>query len=95
MRVVWTAPALGHLEELQDFIARDNPRAAFQVAETIRAAVHSQLPGNPMMGRRGRVAGTRELVVPDTRYVVAYRLEGDEIQILAVKHGAQRWPETL
>ncbi len=35
-RVRWTRPALRHLEEIQDFIAADDPRAAFDVAERIR-----------------------------------------------------------
>jgi plasmid stabilization system protein ParE len=39
------------------------------------------------------VSGTRELVVSRTSYVVAYRLQDDEAQVLAVRHGARRWPE--
>jgi toxin ParE1/3/4 len=36
--------------------------------------------------------GTRELPVTRTPYVLAYRICADEIQILAVIHGAERWP---
>ena len=45
------------------------------------------------MGRPGRVPGTRELVVPGTRYLVPYRVTGDTLQILRVYHGARNWPE--
>jgi toxin ParE1/3/4 len=45
------------------------------------------------MGRPGRVPGTRELVIPGTRFIVPYRLQGNTIQVLRVFHGARRWPE--
>jgi toxin ParE1/3/4 len=46
------------------------------------------------MGRVGRVAGTRELVLSRTPYIVIYELRGpdEEIYILRLLHGAQRWP---
>ena len=49
----------------------------------------------PLIGKPGRIAGTRELVVPATPYVVAYRIEDEVIQILAIMHGAQRWPKSF
>jgi len=45
------------------------------------------------MGRRGRVGGTRELVIPSQPYIIAYRIRGQTIHILAVLHGARKWPE--
>jgi len=47
------------------------------------------------LGRPGRVSGTRELVVPGTPYVIPYRLQGQRIEIIAVFHGRQRWPQRL
>lgn len=44
------------------------------------------------MGRLGRVHGTRELVIPGTPLLIAYRVRKDGIRILAVLHGARRWP---
>jgi toxin ParE1/3/4 len=44
------------------------------------------------MGRAGRVAGSRELVVTGTPFVVAYRLKAESLQILAVLHAARKWP---
>jgi len=41
---------------------------------------------------QGRVAGTRELVVVGTPYIVVYRIEPAAVVILRVLHGAQRWP---
>jgi toxin ParE1/3/4 len=53
------------------------------------------LAGSPALGRPGRVAGTRELVIPRTPYIVPYRVNGDVVQIITVLHDAQRWPDKL
>ena len=53
------------------------------------------LVDNPHMGRLGRVKGTRELVVSDTPYVIAYRVETGPVVILRLLHGAQKWPSKL
>jgi plasmid stabilization system protein ParE len=47
------------------------------------------------LGRPGRVAGTRELVVPGTPYVIPYRVRSDRIEVIAVFHGRQKWPKRL
>ncbi len=44
------------------------------------------------MGRGGRVPGTRELVISRTPYIV---VDADKVTILAILHGAQRWPEAF
>ncbi len=49
----------------------------------------------PNLGRPGRVSGTRELVVPGTPYVIPYRLRSDRLEVIAVFHGRQRWPNRL
>jgi toxin ParE1/3/4 len=51
------------------------------------------LTKHPHIGRAGRVPETRELVVAKTPYIVPYRVRGDEVEILAVFHGARRWPD--
>ncbi|MCP3417984.1 type II toxin-antitoxin system RelE/ParE family toxin [Bradyrhizobium brasilense] len=43
----------------------------------------------------GRVAGTRELVIPRTPYVASYLVDGETVRILRVLHGAQMWPDEL
>ena len=92
MRIRWTAPALRDLEAIGDYIARDNPAAADRVVLRILDQTEF-LAAHPDIGRPGRIAETRELVITDTPYIVPYRLRGAEIEVLAVFHGARKWPE--
>jgi len=43
----------------------------------------------------GEIKGTRELVIPGTPYIVAYRVIDDQIEILFVQHGARKWPDEI
>lgn len=92
MTVVWSPRAIGHLVALRDYVAQDNPAAAGRVAGTILEAVE-RLADLPNLGRPGRVAGTRELVIPQTPFIVPYRVKTDRLEIIAVFHGRQRWPD--
>jgi plasmid stabilization system protein ParE len=78
---------------MQDYVAERSPAVAFRLVNAIldRAAHLSQ---TPEIGRLGRIQGTRELVLADIGYVVAYRLR-DGVEILAVMHGARDWPENF
>jgi addiction module RelE/StbE family toxin len=80
------------LEDIRERIAADNPTVAIRMIERIRVAV-TRLAGSPALGRPGRVAGTRELVILRTPYIVPYRVTGDVVQIITILHGAQRWPD--
>ena len=92
MRVRWLRKALRNLDDEASFIAADSPEAAQLVVQRVLDAV-AMLPEQPGMGRPGRVAGTRELVVLKTRYLVPYRVRGQTIEILRVFHTSRRLPE--
>jgi toxin ParE1/3/4 len=94
MRLVWTAPALGDLASARAYIGRDNPPAADRQVEHVLSAV-AVLLRLPEAGRPGRRAGTRELVVSRTPYIVAYRIRANAIEILRVMHARQRWPDSF
>ena len=94
MKLVWTEPARQDLREIFTYIAEENPNAARRLlAEIKERAV--LLQNNPELGRTGRVDGTRELVVAGTQYILPYRLKEQQIQILAVFHGARLWPDNF
>ena len=88
MRVRWLGAAVKNLDEEAEYIAEDNAEAAAAVVTSV-----SYLAQYPGIGRAGRAAGTRELVVPGTPYIVPYRVRGGEVQILRILHGARKWPE--
>ena len=94
MTIVWAPRAIGHLAHLRSHIAKDNPNAASRIADTLLAAVE-RLAELPNLGRPGRIAGTRELIVPGTRHVIPYRVRGDRLEVIAVFHGRQKWPKRL
>jgi toxin ParE1/3/4 len=93
MKIKWSVEALEDLQSLGAFIAKDNPSAATAVAMRIVEAIEDNLPLNPHIGRPGRVAGTRELVIPNTPYIVPYRIQTGTVHILRIYHGARRWPD--
>lgn len=74
------------------YIADRNPRAAIRVGDAIESAI-ALLEKFPHAGRPGRVAGTRELVIADTPYLAAYRIEAEAVVVLRLLHHAQRWPD--
>ena len=96
MRVLWLDRAEADLNELFDYLLERDPTAALRVYDAIRERV-GQLTEYPGLGRPGRVAGTRELVIARTPYIVAYMVDRrlDAVIILRVLHGARRWPDEL
>jgi toxin ParE1/3/4 len=92
MRLRFLAPALSDLEGISRYIAQDNPKAARRVVAEVRRQARI-LAEHPHAGRVGRVDGTRELVITPFPYIVTYRVDPDEVQILAVVHTSRRWPK--
>lgn len=94
MKLRYTPRARSDLAEIHDYIAQDNPQAARRVIQIIRKAAEA-LAQNPLVGKTGRVAGTRELSVGRFPFMLAYRVDVDEVQILSVIHTARMWPENF
>ena len=94
MKIVWSPRAIRHLTELREYIEKDNPDAVQRLATRILDSVEL-LEGHPRLGRPGRVTGTRELVIPDTPYIIPYRIRGERLDLVAVFHGRQKWPTRL
>ena len=90
----WTKRALRRLDGIGSEIAKDNPSAAARVVARLVSVVDG-LTEQPAMGRTGRIAGTRELVLADIPYIIPYRVTPSDVQILTVMHAAQQWPDKL
>lgn len=92
MRIRWLRKALRNLDEEATYIAADDEAAARLVVGRIFEAVE-QLSEHPGAGRPGRVPGTRELVVRNTRYILPYRVRSDRIEVLRLFHASRRPPK--
>jgi toxin ParE1/3/4 len=96
MQILWLERAEADVDELVAYLLERNPSAARRVYEAIREQV-GRLGSQPGLGRPGRVADTRELVITRTPYIVAYTVDHqiDAVIVLRVLHGARRWPRRL
>jgi toxin ParE1/3/4 len=93
--IKWTEQATQQLDQAHDYIAFSNNReVAARITTQIVTGVQ-QLAAFPMSGKAGRVPGTRELVISNTPFIAAYAIDKTDIVILAIYHGAQRWPESF
>jgi len=92
MKVRWLKAALNNLERIAEYIGHDNTDAARTTITRIRdASIH--LSSYPEMGCKGRVHGTRELIIPGTPYIIIYRICNNSVEILRVFHSKQKSPE--
>ena len=91
MKLVWLPRAVADRDAQIEHIAQDRPLAAIGQGDELERQVR-QLVEQPELGREGRVAGTRELVVSRTRWVVVYRVRRHRVELLRVLHDARQWP---
>ena len=96
MRLQWTKLANNDLDEIASYIGQDSPVAAARVVLELIDRVETILAKNPAIGRAGRLLGTREFVIGNLPYIIAYRVNsgfGDDcIELLRVLHTSRRWP---
>ena len=92
MEVRWSLPAAEDLERICNWISRDNPEAARQVARAIYDSC-GQLKDFPNMGRPStRMNGRRELTFSPLPYIAVYQVKENAVEISRIFHGAQDWP---
>lgn len=94
MQVKWLRTALKNLDDEAAYIAQEDPQAAQMVVQRIVQTI-TLLRDNPSLGHPGRVPGTHELVIPNTRYIVPYRVRPrlQRIEILRVFHTSRKPPK--
>lgn len=86
-KVVWLNEAIDQLDLIVAYIELFDPIAAERIGDRLFALGES-LADFP---HRGRPAGngTREMVtVPP--YILRYQIDGEEVSILSIRHGARR-----
>ncbi|WP_454717713.1 type II toxin-antitoxin system RelE/ParE family toxin [Caulobacter segnis] len=86
--VVWSDRALSDFERIVAYIVgQSRPLAAQRLGQKLMAAGYN-LAESPERGRAIR-RGRRELTVV-APYLLRYRIEGERVIILEVRHGARR-----
>lgn len=93
MHIQWSPESVQDLKSLVAYI-HDHHGDSARVVGTIMETV-ALLANTPYIGRSGRVAGTRELIIADTPYIVPYRVKNNVLQILRVYHSSRQWPESF
>lgn len=88
-RLVWSEQALAGVRRLYRFLAEKNPPAAQGAVKAIRTGVKI-LAANPRVGRvvEDMDEAFRDWPVDfgDSGYLVRYRIDGERVMILAVRH---------
>jgi toxin ParE1/3/4 len=84
--LIWTNRALKRLDNIADFIARDNPLRAQTFVVELRNKL--EVLKTQSVGRAGRVFGTKELVL-HPNYLAVYRIKANQVQVLTILHTAQ------
>jgi plasmid stabilization system protein ParE len=69
------------------YVAERNPAAAERIIAAMRAA-RQTMAEHPGLGRPGQIPGTRRFVVGP--YVLTLVRRGEDIEIVAIRHGRQR-----
>ena len=87
----WLKLALQDMGEIAEYISRDDPEKATAVVREIWDSSQN-LRTLPARGKPGRVPGTRELVLPNLPFFLAFRVTGSTVQILRVIHTSRQWP---
>jgi len=92
VRVRWTRQAEQDRADIMSYIAADNVRAAIAMDELFGSAA-SRLADFPLLGKPGRIAGTRELIAHES-YRLIYEVDDAEktVWVLALVHTARQWP---
>jgi toxin ParE1/3/4 len=92
VKVKWLNKALKNLDQEADCISKDNPEEAIKMVQRILDKV-ILLADNPSLGRPGRINGTRELIIDNSSYIIPYRINNNQIELLRVFHTSRKLPK--
>ena len=96
MRIVWTEPASRDLEDIGDYIAKDNPAAARRVVRAIEAAAR-RLARFPQVGALDSGGHPRTRRPENSLYRAVCRScrSPERSKSWRCFHGARDWPNTF
>jgi toxin ParE1/3/4 len=89
MNVVYAPRALRDLEDIASYFAERNPAGAVNVLGAVKSSIDT-LSFLPRIGRVVDNAGHRRVPVLRYPYLIFYRIAGDELLILHIRHSSRR-----
>ena len=95
MSVHWTNNAIEHLVNIYEHISLNSPTYAKRMVDRITRR-SEQIADQPQSGRKVpeyEAEDIRELI--EKPYRIIYRIKSDQIDVLAVIHGARLLPEEI
>jgi toxin ParE1/3/4 len=95
VRVQWTDNAISQLIDIYDYIARDSAFYAQRMVDrlTRRSQIIGEFPAAGRVVPEYGLSDVREII--EKPYRIIYRVMEEQIDILAVVHGAQLLPSEL
>ena len=95
MKVYWTQNAIEHMVNIYEYIALNSPTYAKRMADKITRR-SEQIADHPFSGRKVPeydAEDIRELI--EKPYRIIYRIKPDQIDVVAVIHGARLLPDEI
>jgi len=92
VKLRWTDGAVEDLRSAYEYLEAENPQAAIATTDRIVSAVEDWSNFHKW-AVPAALKVLAKLVVTGTPFIVAYRLKRDSVHVLAVLHGARKWPK--
>ncbi len=89
MKIRYSRRAIKDIDDIREYISRDNPGSAWVVAWFVRDSINV-LEEWPYQGRATERKNVRRLVVTNYPYVVYYMVRSNDVLILHVRHSSRR-----
>lgn len=89
MNIVYAPRALRDLKNIGAYLTERNPEGAANVLGAIKSSIDT-LSFFPQIGRLVDEAGHRRVPVVRYPYLIFYRIDGNELLILHVRHTSRR-----
>jgi toxin ParE1/3/4 len=87
LKLRWSKRALGRLDNIAAFIAKDNPIRAESFTKELRAKM--EILKSQQLGTAWQVFGTKQYVL-HPNYIAIYKVKDGEVQIITILHSAQQ-----
>jgi toxin ParE1/3/4 len=93
-RIDLSRAALADFDDIYDYIARDNPRAAAKILRSLDESIQL-LADQPKLGKVFRHRGLRLRLLTHGDYLVFYRERPGVVEVVRVIHGRRNIPDIL